>query len=93
MKYKILIPQKGYDYLIEHSCEIATTHGNNLKAILQDVPTMLLCLKVNMSNAILTPHYAAFTEQALNRMAVEAATNIVKVSTVKHVENQVNVPS
>jgi len=45
-----------------------------------------------MSNVIMTPHYAAFTEDTLNKMALSAASSIVNVLNGTPVTTQVNLP-
>ena len=66
--------------------------GAGLDVFENEPPTLanpLFCIP----NVIVTPHYAAFTQQALEQMALDAAAGIVQVLKGERPMFQVNVPS
>ena len=86
------INEKGIDLLKEHGFEVVNGTGIDPETLdvfegnLPKADNRLL----HMSNVIVTPHTAAFTVEALERMAYQAALGVVEVLEDKPVTYPVN---
>ncbi|MDY4204361.1 MAG: hypothetical protein SOX73_04115, partial [Porcincola intestinalis] len=86
------INEKGIDLLKEHGFEVVNGTGidpETLDVFEGNLPKADNPL-LHMSNVIVTPHTAAFTVEALERMAYQAALGVVEVLEDKPVTYPVN---